>query len=251
MAQGTLSREYKIQLIKNVYDDEAFDEMIEKASPYELADIHAFLWDAVLYVGCNEDGGSLTREAITARMVPTTEYWRAQLCGEPLDTCRGRSCYVSHPVCAGNKLKGQIKVIRQFFDRRKQRAAQNDDGLLMLMMHYVNKKDLAAVGLYDTERKPKLTVGSRLLDGDELRYVIQAMNVAVAQNYTPDMRRPVIIGSGTMVVRAWNIFGAQKESFILALTAPQDTPDDDLNQVVKKIESGVGRIQRSDQKQFA
>lgn len=245
MPQDNLSREFKVDLIKNVYNKEAFDEIINKASTYELSDIQEFLWDAALYVGRDEQGNTLTRESIIKRMMSTTDYWRSQLCGEPLDTCRGRSCFVSHPVCAGNKLKGQIEVIRQFFDRRKQRADQDADGLLMLMMYHINSHNYAAAGIYNVDRKPKITVGSRILDGDSLRNVIQAMNVAVAQNYESDpMCRPIIIGQGRLNVHARKIVDkdAKTEPCILALTVPENAEDENLEKVIKKIENGILRI---------
>ncbi len=86
MPHEGLSREFKIDLIKAVYDKKIFDDMLSKVNPYQLSDIQEFLWDAALYVGRDEEGNPLTREAITSRMLPTTEYWRQQLCGEPLDT---------------------------------------------------------------------------------------------------------------------------------------------------------------------
>ena len=245
MPQENLSREFKVDLIKNVYNKEAFDQIIEKANTYELSDIQEFLWDAALYIGKDEQGNSLSRETIIKRMMPTTDYWRSQLCGEPLDTCRGRSCFVSHPICAGNKLKGQIEVIRQFFDRRKQRAEQDADGLLMLMMYHINSHNYAAAGIYNADRKPKITVGSRVLDGDSLRNVIQAMNVAVAQNYETDpMIRPIIIGQGRLNVHAKKVVDkdARTEPCILALTVPENEETENLEKVIKKIENGILRI---------
>jgi hypothetical protein len=245
MPQENLSREFKVDLIKTVYNKETFDQIIAKANPYELSDIQEFLWDAALYVGRDEQGQPLSREAIIKRMMPTTDYWRSQLCGEPLDTCRGRSCFVSHPICAGNKLKGQIEVIRQFFDRRKQRAEQDADGLLMLMMYHINTHNYAAAGIYNIDRKPKITVGSRVLDGDSLRNVIQAMNVAVAQNYETDpMVRPIIIGQGRLNVHAKKVLdkSSKNEACILALTVPETEENEDLERVMKKMENGILRI---------
>lgn len=245
MPQDNLSREFKVDLIKSVYNKEAFDEIVNNASTYELSDIQEFLWDAALYLGRDEQGNALTRESIIKQMMPTTHYWRSQLCGEPLDTCRGRSCFVSHPICAGTKLKGQIEVIRQFFDRRKQRADQDADGLLMLMMYHINSHNYAAAGIYTVDRKPKITVGSRVLDGDSLRNVIQAMNVAVAQNYESDpMCRPIIIGQGRLNVYARKIVDkdAKTEPCILALTVPENEENENLEKVIKKIENGILRI---------
>ncbi len=245
MAQESLSREYKVALIKAVYDKTRFDEMILKANTYQLSDIQEFLWDAALYVGRDEEGKALTREAITLRMLPTAEYWRSQLCGEPLDTCRGRSCFVSHPVCAGNKLKGQIEVIRQFFERRKQRGHQAEEGLLMLMMFHINENHYAAAGLYSADRLPLSTVGSRVLTGDALRNVIQAMNVVIGQHFHDEgVTRPIIIGEGKLIVHGRKIHGGDGDA-ILAVTAPEEESNDNLDKVFKKVEMGMRRINKN------
>ncbi len=245
MSTTTLSREFKVQLIKAVFSKSDFDRMIERASPYELSDIQEFLWEAILYVGKDEQGHALSRDAVIARMTSTVDYWRSQLCGEPLDTCRGRSCFVSHPVCAGNKLKGQIEVIRQMFDRRKQRAEQTDDALMMLLMYHINDNNYAASGIYHSNRRPKLTVGSRVLDGDTLRNVIQAMNVAIAQTpWSEPFSKSIIVGEGLLKVHArkyvWERTDGQE--FYVALTAPDTADLENLEKVFKKLHSGINRI---------
>ncbi len=244
MPQENISRDFKMQLIKAVFHKPDFDEIISKANPYELSDIQAFLWDAILYVGKDEDGKPITREAITARMMPTNEYWRSQLCGEPEDTCRGRSCFVSHPVCAGHKLIGQIEAIRQLFDRRKQRAEHGSDGLLMLMMYHINDHEYSAGGIYGIDRIPQLTVGARTLSGDALRNVIQAMNVAVGQNFTVSpMCKLIIVGENKLNVHARTVQRkSDSDECILALTIPENETPENIEKVFKRMETGIKRI---------
>ncbi|HNJ72084.1 MAG TPA: hypothetical protein PL129_06260 [bacterium] len=245
MSQEGLSREFKVNLIKSVYSKTAFDEVIAKANPYQLSDIQEFMWDAALYIGRDEAGKPITREMITSQMMPTTEYWRGQLCGEPIDTCRGRSCFVSHPVCAGNKLRAQIEVIRSCFDRRKQRSQQNEEGILMLLMYHINENHYAAAGLYDIQKHPIKTVGSRVLSGDSLRNVIQAMNVAVGQGFTDShMVQPVIIGEAKLMVEA-KLIGSAHGDCVLALTVPEDESSEKREKIFKKIETNVRRITAS------
>lgn len=242
MTTTTLSREFKVQLIKAVFQKADFDRMIAKASPYELSDIQEFLWEAILYVGKDESGQPLSRDAIIARMTSTVDYWRSQLCGEPLDTCRGRSCFVSHPVCAGNKLKGQIEVIRQMFDRRKHRAEQTEDALMMLLMYHINDNNYAASGIYHANRRPQLTVGSRVLDGDTLRNVIQAMNVAIAQTpWSEPFSKSIIVGEGLLKVHARK-YHREDGEFYVAITAPDTADLENLEKVFKKLNSGIKRI---------
>lgn len=247
MAEEKLSRDFKINLIKSVFNKDEFDSLMAKCGPYELAEVEAFLWDAALYVGKDEKGKALQREAITSKMVPTMDYWRAQLCGEPVDTCRGRSCFVSHPVCASNKLRGQIEVIRQCFERRKQRSEQREDALLMLMMFHVNEHHFAAGGLYDTERKPVTTVGSRVLDGETLAKVVNGMNWAVsaapkADSYESELQ----VGEGKLTVHMRRIAFDGRELYMVLCTSSNEDSET-LSKIFKRLENGIIRIYRRDQ----
>ncbi len=237
---GDLSREFKIHLIKAVFHKEEFDLILQNANPYQLSDIQEFLWEALLYVGRDEQGEKLKRDDITGRMVPTVDYWRSQLCGEPLDTCRGRSCFVSHPVCAGNKLKGQIDVIRQMFDRRRQRALQESDALVMTLMYYVNDNDFAAGGIYSETMQPHLTVGSRVLDGPTLNKVISAMSV-VMESRPADAVKPFVVGDARLEVHAHRC-DCSADLAYLAVVTPEGTGVEPVLAVLKKIEAAVARI---------
>jgi hypothetical protein len=247
MAEEKLSRDYKVNLIKAVFNKGEFESMMAKCGPYELSEVEAFLWDASLYVGRDEQGKVLTRESITSRMVPTSDYWRSQLCGEPIDTCRGRSCFVSHPVCASNKLRAQIEVIRQCFERRQHRSEQREDALLMLMMFHVNEHHYGAGGIYDTERKPVITVGSRVLDGETLAKVVNGMNWAVgsapkADSYESELQ----VGEGRLSVHVRRIvFDGRELYMVLCTSLNEDT--ETLNKMFKRLEFSILRIYRRDQ----
>lgn len=243
---GELSREFKINLIKAVFHKEEFDTIINHANPYELSDIQEFLWEAALYIGRDEEGNPLTRQSITARMMPTSDYWRSQLCGEPIDTCRGRSCFVSHPVCAGNKLKGQIEVIRQFFDRRKQRAVHGGDAMLMMMMYHINENNYAAGGLYTFDGRPHFTVGSRVLEGDTLKKIIHGMNAVMIETPLIDrFSKEIHLGDTTLIVHARKHVpepGGDEAYIAIAVNAQADM--DALEKVFKKIEGSIERIDK-------
>jgi hypothetical protein len=240
---GELTREFKVHLIKAVFDKNEFDQIMTSANPYQLSDIQEFLWEALLYVGRDEKGEKLTRDAVTSRMLSTVDYWRSQLCGEPLDTCRGRSCFVSHPVCAGNKLRGQIEVIRQMFDRRRQRADQEDDALMMTLMYYVNENDYAAAGLYKNDLQPRLTVGSRVLDGPTLHKVIAAMTQVVheAKNFEV-FTKVVVVGDARLMVHARRCDGNANSAYVASVT-PEGENSEKVDLVMKKIDAAIKRIQ--------
>lgn len=239
---GEISREFKVHLIKAVFDKDEFNKIMATANPYQLSDIQEFLWEALLYVGHDDQGNKLTRNDVTARMLSTVDYWRSQLCGEPLDTCRGRSCFVSHPVCAGNKLRGQIDVLRQMFDRRRQRADQENDALTMMLMYYVNENDYAAGGIYKQELQPKLTVGSRVLDGPTLTKVIDAMTQVIheAQHFEV-FTKAIVVGDARLMVHARRCDGDASTAYVAAVT-PEGENSDQVDLVMKKIDAAIKRI---------
>ncbi len=244
MPTEKVSREFKINLVKSVFSRSEFEQLIGPCNPYELSEVQEFLWEALLYIGRDERGQPIKRDAITSRMEPTVDYWRAQLCGEPVDTCRGRSCFVSHPVCAAKKLRGQIEVIRQCFERRRQRSEQRDDALLMLLLYHVNDHHYAAGGIYDHTKNPLTTVGSRVLDGETLARVVNGMNWAM--NNAPKLdvfESELLVGEAKLIVQSRRIVFDGHEIFI-TLTTPEHEDAEVLNKVFKRLENGVIRIFR-------
>ncbi len=239
---GEISREFKVHLIKAVFDKDEFNKIMESANPYQLSDIQEFLWEALLYVGRDEKGDKLTRDDVTGRMLSTVDYWRSQLCGEPLDTCRGRSCFVSHPVCAGNKLRGQIDIMRQMFDRRRQRADQEGDALTMMLMYYVNESDFAAGGIYDQSLQARLTVGSRVLDGTTLHKVIDAMTSVIHEaEHSEAFTKAIVVGDARLTVHARKCEGDPNSAFVSVVTS-EGEKDDKVDAVMKKIDAAIKRI---------
>lgn len=247
MPNEKVSREFKVNLVKSVFNKHEFDSLISSCNPYDLSEVQEFLWEALLYVGRDEQGQPIKRDAITSKMEPTVDYWRAQLCGEPVDTCRGRSCFVSHPVCAAKKLRGQIEVIRQCFERRKQRSEQREDALLMLVLYHVNDHHYAAGGIYDHNKNPLTTVGSRVLDGETLAKVVNGMNWAMTNAPKLDVfEGDLLVGDARLIVHSRRVVFDGREIYI-TLTTPDMEDAEILNKVFKRLEAGTIRIFRREQ----
>jgi hypothetical protein len=154
---------------------------------------------------------------------------------------------VSHPVCAAKKLRGQVEVIRQCFDRRKQRSEQREDAMLMLVLYHVNDHHYAAGGIYDHNKNSLTTVGSRVLDGETLTKVIGGMDKAMTNAPKLDVFEvDLIVGEARLIVHSRRIVFDGREIF-LTMTTPDSEDPETLNKVFKRLETGVVRIFRREQ----
>jgi hypothetical protein len=101
----------KQKLIDNLEDDKLFEQILDTFKPRELVEIQVILWNYVIdysYVV----GKNFSRNNLTGRMEPTSNYQYRVGCNERIDYCRGNICINTHPNCAGDKLKAQIQVLR-------------------------------------------------------------------------------------------------------------------------------------------
>jgi len=109
----------KQKLIDYLEETDLFDQVLETFKPRELVEIQVIFWNYVIdysYVV----GRNFSRHNITSQMEPTSNYQYKVGCNERIDYCRGNICINTHPNCAGEKLKAQIKVLRDIISELKQ-----------------------------------------------------------------------------------------------------------------------------------
>jgi hypothetical protein len=104
--------ERKQVLIDELDDKALFDERLEDFSPQELVELQVIFWNYVIDFSLLS-GEKFDRHNLTGRMESTSNYQYRVGCNERIDYCRGNICFNTHPVCAGNKLKAQIGVLRE------------------------------------------------------------------------------------------------------------------------------------------
>jgi len=109
------------ELIANIDDEEKFVGIINSVKFVELVPIQYYLWDYAMKFG-KEKGVNITRETLTNKMERTANYQRRVGCDEPIDYCRANFCVASNPNCAGDKLKGSIKVLRSVISEIKRNS---------------------------------------------------------------------------------------------------------------------------------
>gem|GEM_PF-866093 len=104
------------RLIQLCHDTAAFNAELKKLKPREVLETQLFLWDFLLCLA-KEKGVALSREEVTARMMPASTYQYNVGCNERLDYCRANICVYTNPVCASNKLRGTLDAIRQIISQ--------------------------------------------------------------------------------------------------------------------------------------
>ena len=104
--------EQKQVLINELDDEVLFNERLKDFSPHELVELQVIFWNYVIDFSYLS-GEKFDRHSLTSRMEPTSNYQYRVGCNERVDYCRGNICFNTHPVCAGNKLKAQIGVLRE------------------------------------------------------------------------------------------------------------------------------------------
>lgn len=100
------------RLVECCHDAAQFNAELKKLKPREVLEAQVFLWD-FLHRLAQERGLSVSRDEITARMMPTSTYQYSVGCNERLDYCRANICVYTNPVCASNKLRGTMEALRQ------------------------------------------------------------------------------------------------------------------------------------------
>jgi FixJ family two-component response regulator len=100
----------------NVQDQKAFNADISRLGPHQLAALHGFVWDKVFETSAEMLGRRIEPFFITDRMEPAQNYMRRMGCMERVDYCRASVCIISNPLCAANRLRAEVEVMRAILD---------------------------------------------------------------------------------------------------------------------------------------
>lgn len=109
----------KQKLIDYLDDEQLFFELLGSFKPRELVEVQVIMWNYVIDFS-SVVGKNYTRRNLTNRMEPTSDYQYRVGCHERVDYCRGNICLNTHPNCAGDKLRGQIGILRHIILELKQ-----------------------------------------------------------------------------------------------------------------------------------
>lgn len=109
---------YVNSLLNVVENPEKFELVLSGVSPYDLVIAQDSLWNHAMSVS-REKGAELQRNDITSRVEETVHYQYRIGCDEPSDYCRANICVNTNPNCAGDKLKGVIRVLREVITELK------------------------------------------------------------------------------------------------------------------------------------
>ncbi len=106
------------ELLACIDDEEKFLGIINNVKFMELVPIQYYLWDYAIKFSADK-GNPLSRADLTNRMERTSNYQLRVGCDEPIDYCRANFCVASNPNCAGDRLKGSIKILRNIISEIK------------------------------------------------------------------------------------------------------------------------------------
>jgi CheY-like chemotaxis protein len=116
----------------NLLDAKNFQESIQHLTPYQLVELQRFLWDRIFEIAANVLGRRIESYYITDRMEPPANYMRRVGCQEREDYCIANECFSSNPLCAAEKIRGELDVMRQiiveFREEYVERVVRNIGG---------------------------------------------------------------------------------------------------------------------------
>ncbi|MCX6641423.1 MAG: response regulator [bacterium] len=94
-------------------DGRVFEEQIKHLGPYQLLPLQRYLWDRIFEISSNYLGRRIESYFITDRMEPPANYMRKVGCQEREDYCIANICFGSNPICAANKIRSELEVMRK------------------------------------------------------------------------------------------------------------------------------------------
>jgi FixJ family two-component response regulator len=99
-------------LYLNIQDQKAFSAGVNKLGPHNLAAIHGYVWDKVFETSAELLDRRIEPFFITDRLEPAPNYMRRMGCMERMDYCKAGVCIQSNPLCASNRLRAELEVMR-------------------------------------------------------------------------------------------------------------------------------------------
>ena len=109
ISEAELSPDIKLQILHNLIKDISIGPLIEDLSTEELLALKQFIWEKTVEIGIRTKGKNFSSDEITGKFVSTEVYQKQQNCKEPMAFCNSTECFKVNPLCATNRVKGQIE----------------------------------------------------------------------------------------------------------------------------------------------
>jgi len=103
----------RVEVIRRLFLGLPFDSLVDGLSVDEVVHLQRFVWNETVEIGLRMRGPRFTRKDITSKMISTPAYQRQQNCSEPAYYCKATLCIHTHPDCARNKIKGQLRAMSE------------------------------------------------------------------------------------------------------------------------------------------
>ncbi len=142
----------------NLLDPGGFAAALEPLSPHQLLALHRFVWDKVFETSVALLGRRIESVYITDRMEPADHYMRRMGCQERRDYCIASVCIVSNPMCAANRLRAELEIMRQILQEfREEYVSRVNRG--------IGAEDLAPATRRKKREGRKTTAAVETVDG--------------------------------------------------------------------------------------
>ena len=103
----------KVEVLRRLLFSLPLDALVDGLSVDEVVHLQRFVWNETVEIGLRMRGADFSRRDITSRMMSTAAYQRQQNCSEPAYYCKATLCIHTHPDCARNKIKMQLRAMGQ------------------------------------------------------------------------------------------------------------------------------------------
>lgn len=109
----------------NLNSPREFDSRLGHLGPYQLVPLQRYLWDKIFEVSSSLLGRRIETYYISDRMEPPINYMRRVGCQEREDYCIANICFGSNPLCAAEKIRGELEVMRQILQEFRKEYQEN------------------------------------------------------------------------------------------------------------------------------
>ncbi len=137
----------------NLLSSDSLETELKHLKPQQLVTLQKFLWDRIFEISANMLGRRIESYYITDRMEPPVNYMRRVGCQEREDYCIANICFGSNPMCAADKIRGELEIMRQIIaEFREEYADRINRGIGQEALGHPSRKKRKSTGKMTTKK---------------------------------------------------------------------------------------------------
>jgi len=115
----------KVRVLQCLFSGCNLESILDKLKIEELLELRRFLWEKTVEFGIKAKGTNFSKSDVTKRMISVSAYQQMKNCKEPISVCKDTACIRTHPLCATEKIKGQMQVMKDAIGEYIAKPLQN------------------------------------------------------------------------------------------------------------------------------